>query len=876
LHMRGYERTQGGSGMLRITRLAVENLTSDCVTDAVQPSFGFSLESDRPGAQLAHGVLRLGDWSVQVQQQTAIVYTGPALRSFTAYTAELTVTDDAGETATEQVTFETGRMGAPWQAKWISDGAYLFREKNISPIPMVFQKELSFAKPIARARLYATAMGIYELTLNGEKVGQDYFAPGFTSYKTRLQYQTYDVTDMLGEKTTLQAVVSGGWAVGSFVFTRKNRISADRQALLLELRVTYEDGTTQVIGTDESWRVTEDGNYRMADLYDGETYDATVDLQNASWRQATVEKLRSKPVIQAAVGAPVRVHKRMLPVSCNQTAAGLVYDFGQNFSGVVELKLRGRAGQKVTVRHAEILNPDGTLNTAFLRTAKACATYICRDGMQTYSPRFSYMGFRYICVTGIGAEDVDVAALALCSQVEQIGRFACSNAMLNQLQSNILWGARSNFVDIPTDCPQRDERMGWTGDIAVFAATACYNFDMSRFLRKWMLDLQAEQLPTGGVPNTIPRQGFGFPATMPTMAVDWWDDACILVPWAEYRARGDVRILQDFYPNMKRYVKACTFWAGLLSVGKRRYIWDTPGVLHFGDWVAPDVPHMSQWQARAKWTATASLRNTSLLLSRIAQILGEEADAAYYRELSDKVADAYCSLLTDGQGKLLEEFQTAYVLPLYLDMFPDPQTKAKAAGHLDALVRKNDYCIGTGFPGTPYILFALADNGHADTAYRMLLNTKCPSWLYEVKMGATTIWERWDGLDESGNCPIGDDGTDTMISYNHYASGAVGDFLYRRVLGIEAEEAGYRTFRVRPLLGGGLTWAEGSVRTPYGSISVRWELSADTFSIRVQVPVGTRCTLVLPNGEEKVFGSGTYVADCVWNMRKDDDYEKEQ
>jgi alpha-L-rhamnosidase len=391
---------------------------------------------------------------------------------------------------------------------------------------------------------------------------------------------------------------------------------------------------------------------------------------------------------------------------------------------------------------------------------------------------------------------------------------------------------------------------------------------MSRFLRKWILDLQAEQLPSGGIPNTIPRQGFGFPATMPVMAVDWWDDACIMVPWAEYRARGDIRILRDFYPNMKRYVKACCFWAGLFSTGKNRYIWDTPFILHFGDWVAPDVPQMQQWQGRAKWTATASLRNTSGLLSRIAGILGHEDDAAYYRELSDKVADAYCAVFTDGNGKLLEEFQTAYVLPLYLDMFPDAQTKAKAAANLNALVQANQYCIGTGFPGTPYILFALADNGYEETAYRMLLNTKCPSWLYEVKMGATTIWERWVGLDENGNCPIGDDGTDTMISYNHYASGAVGDFLYRRVLGVEAETAGYRTFSVRPVPGGGLTWAKGSVRTPYGTIEVQWQQEQDAFTVQLQVPVGTRCRLTLPDGTSKEFESGCHTVTCEQNTTK--------
>jgi hypothetical protein len=346
---------------------------------------------------------------------------------------------------------------------------------------------------------------------------------------------------------------------------------------------------------------------------------------------------------------------------------------------------------------------------------------------------------------------------------------------------------------------------------------------------------------------------------MPKMAVAWWGDACVLVPWAQYMARGDVGVLRRMYPTMKKYVNACRFWCGF-GFGKHRYLWEMPGTLGFGDWVAPDVPQMSQWQGRIKWTGTASLCNTSALLAKIADILGETQDAKHYRLLSEKTADAYCSLLTDGNGKLLEEFQTAYVLPIYLNMFPTQQIREKAAANLAALAKRNDWCIGTGFPGTPYILFALCDNGQVDAAYHMLLNTKCPSWLYEVKAGATTIWERWDGLDENGVCPIGDDGTDKMISYNHYASGAVGDFLYRRIAGIEPTEAGYKTFRVKPILGGGLTSASAKVRTPYGDASVQWETAADTFNVTVCVPVGTRCELTLPDGTSQILASGTHTA----------------
>ncbi len=847
--------------MLKISRFTVENLREHCVTDVSKPRFSFSLESDRQGTSLGEAEIKVGNWSVKTKSQIAIPYEGAKLKPFTTYEASVKATSNNGETAQSSLTFSTGRMGTAWQGSWISDAGYTFTEKKVSPIPMLFRKRLSLKDAPKSAKLYATALGIYEVTLDGKKVGNRYFAPGFTSYKSQLQYQVYDVTDMLKPDSELLVTVAGGWAVGSFVFTRINRHDADRQALLMELRVTYKDGSEEIIGTDESWDVTEDGPTRMADIYDGETYDATVDISKIAWRKAAKETIRISPKLIADYGAPVTAHEEFKPLSCNKVKNALIYDFGQNFAGVVRINVNGKRGQVITVRHAEILNPDGTLNTAFLRTAKATATYTCVDGKQTYSPRLTYMGFRYISVEGAAESDIEVTGVALYSDMERTGSFECSDKLLNRLQENISWSSKSNLMDIPTDCPQRDERMGWTGDIAVFAPTACYNFDMSRFLDKWLLDVKSEQTKGGGIPNTVPVQGYGFPATMPEMAVAWWGDACILVPWAEYMARGDAEVLRRMYPTMKKYVKACKFWCGF-GFGKNRYIWNMPGVLGFGDWVAPDVPQMSQWQARIKWTGTASLRNTSAIVSKVAELLGEKEDAEYYKDMSDKTADAYCSVLTDGNGKLLSEFQTAYVLPIYLDMFPDKETKNKAVDNLVKLVEKSNYCIGTGFPGTPYILFALADNGRADVAFKMLMNRKCPSWLYEVVSGGTTIWERWDGLDENGVCPISDDGTDMMISYNHYSSGAVGAFMYERIAGIEALDAGYRRFRIKPVLGGGLTSAKGSVMTPYGKIVSDWKIKDSSFVINVEVPVSTLCELTLPDGTSKKIGSGVYTESC--------------
>ncbi|MBR4208908.1 MAG: family 78 glycoside hydrolase catalytic domain [Lachnospiraceae bacterium] len=849
--------------MLKISKFTVEGLREGCVTDEKQPKFAYTVECFGQDVTISGATLTVGDWKAENVEPTGIRYAGPALKPYTCYEAVLKVKVSTGEEAEGRLCFETGRMGDAWKAMWISDPAYKFTEKKVSPVPMSFRKTLALKGEVKEAKLYATALGVYELTLDGEKVGDRYFAPGFTSYKSQLMYQTYDVTKQVKDGSVLMAHVAGGWAVGSFVFTRGNRFDGDRQAFLAELHVTYADGSTECIGTDESWDVTEDGCYRMADLYDGETYDATIEWDKIAWRKAAKEKLRIHPTILADYGSPVKAHELMVPASKDERADGsTIYDFGQNFAGVICLKINGKKGQVVTVKHAEILNPDGSLNLSFLRTAKATATYTCKDGEQVYSPRLSYMGFRYVQVSGVKPEDVEVSAFALYSDVERIGDFSCSNDLINRLQKNIIWGAKSNFVDIPTDCPQRDERMGWTGDIAVFSPVACYNFDMERFLGKWLKDVRSEQLKTGGIPNTVPVQSYGFPATMPRMAVDWWGDACVLVPWNEYQAYGDVEVLRQNFPMMKKYVKACKFWAGLFSTGKKKYIWDTPATLHFGDWIAPDVPQMSQWQGRAKWTATASLKNTSYLVSRIAEILGETEDAKTYRELSENVADAYVSVFTDGNGKLLNEFQTGYVLPIYLNIFSE-DVKKKAAANLAELVKKNDYCIGTGFPGTPYILFALADNGQEETAFKMLMNTKCPSWLYEVRVGATTIWERWDGLDENGMCPIGNDGTDTMISYNHYASGAVGDFLYRRIAGIEATSPAYKTFKIKPLVGGGLSRAKGELETPYGTIISDWKKEDSRMVIDIQVPVGTTCELTLPGQEPKTYGSGRYHVTCA-------------
>lgn len=846
--------------MLKISRLTVEHLSRDCVTDCEQPRVSFQIESDRQNVSLKKAKIWVGDWSTETESQILVPYTGKKLNPFTEYPVVVKVMDDKGEAAEAVTSFETGRMGTAWKAQWITDGEYHFTEKKISPKTMTFRKKIACSKKVTKARLYATALGIYEMTLNGEKVGDIYFAPGFTSYKHQLQYQTYDVTEQLksseGMENEMIAVVGGGWAVGSFTYKRVNRNYADRQALLCELRITYEDGSEEIIGTDESWEVTLDGAVRETEFYNGEIYDATVDMDKIAWHKASREQVKLQPEILAQYGAPVKAHEVFHPVSVTKAPSGVViYDFGQNFAGVISAKIKGKKGQKITFCHAEILM-DGELFTKPLRSAKQEAVYICKDGEQTWSPRMTYMGFRYVSMEGAAEEDVELSAIALYSDVEDNGEFSCSNELVNKLQSSIRWGAKSNFVDIPTDCPQRDERMGWTGDIALFSPTAAYNFDMSRFLEKWFKDVRSEQNKGGGIPVTVPLVVVpGQWEIMIPMAVDHWGDACILAPWAEYKMRGDLGLLKTMYPTMKRYMKACKFWAGFGSVGKHKYIWKL--LHHYGDWCAPGIG-MWAWMGRGKWTATACMSHSSKILSQIAELLGEKEDAVYYRNLSEKTAEAYRDLLMEKDCTVKKEFQTAYVLPLYYGMLSE-EDKKKTAAHLARIVRENDYHIATGFPGTPYILFALADNGYEEDAFKMLMTDTCPSWLYEMKVGGTTIWERWDALREDGTCNTGeDDGTGGMVSFNHFSYGAVGDFLYRRIAGIETLSGGGKEVRIAPMVGGGLTQARGVVNTAYGKVTSEWWINDGKFTLHVDIPCSTTAIVKLPGGEEKKLGSGSY------------------
>ncbi len=847
--------------MLKIKRLTVNGIDNGTVTDEVNPRFAFSLISDVAGVSLDSAEFTLSNgWKKQVNDETGTRYDGEPLKPYSEYELKVFVKSTKGETAESSTFFKTAKLGEGFFGKWITDGSYVFKEKKVSPKVMTFNKKLTVDKEIKKAVIYSTALGIYNLFINGERVGKDYFAPGFTSYKKNLQYQFYDITSKLKKENEITVNVAGGWAVGKFTYCKRNRIYANRQAFLADIRVEYTDGTVEIFGTDESWRVTEDLKYLAADFYDGEVFDARITEKDVSFKSATVEKVKINPKMQVTYGILPTLSEEFSPINVFKAKNGeTVYDFGQNFAGVVSIKANVESGRKIKIRHAEIMM-NGDLFVQPLRSAKQTIEYISDGKSEEYTPEFTYMGFRYVGVSGAESGEIIIKANALYSNLERTGDFTCSDERLNKLQQNIIWSTKSNFIDIPIDCPQRDERMGWTGDIALFSRTASYNFDTSNFYAKWLKDLRADQKKGGAVPIIIPY--VMFPSNLESvfiMPVDHWGDACILVPWAEYLARGDVNVLKDNYDAMKKYLKACKFFAGLFSVGGHRRIWSLGH--HYGDWCAPGIG-LFGWMGRGKWTATACFYNSLNIVSKIAEILGNKSDAEYYTKLKEETGRAYEKYFTDGKGKLKKEFQTGYVLPLYYGVFKK-ENKLRGAANLKALVENNNYNIGTGFPGTPYILFALSDGGQADAAYKMLLNEGCPSWLHQVKAGATTIWERWDALRDDGTSNTGEsDGTHGMISFNHYANGAVGDFLYRRTLGIEAVTGGYKEFSVKPVLGGGITFAEGYVETPYGRIEVKWKIEKDVFRISVSVPVSAHGKVTLPNGDEFDVSSGKHEFDC--------------
>jgi alpha-L-rhamnosidase len=719
--------------------------------------------------------------------------------------------------------------------------------RTVPPAPY-FRKSFRLAGRVRSARLTITALGLYEAEINGARVGDAVFTPGWTDYAKRVQVQVYEVAALLRRgENALGAILGDGWYSGEVGWGDRQQYG-ERPHLLARLQVELADGKRVEIVTDPTWR-TAIGPILENDFQMGESYDARLELgrwsragyDDAAWRAA---ECRIDPKIEFTLSEipPVRRLGELRPGAPRLVQDGnrRIYDLKQNFTGRVRLKVTAARGTTLTLRHAEMLDREGNLYTANLRTARATDHYTCRGGgVETWEPRFTFHGFRYVEVMGDKNAKVAITGVVLHSDTRPTGFFACSHPLLNQLQHNITWGQKSNFLEVPTDCPQRDERLGWTGDAQVFCRTAAFNMDVRNFFHKWMRDLRDAQRPDGGFPPFAPVAKLwdsdGGPA---------WSDAAIICPWTIYLCYGDRKILADHYDAMARYFRF------LEEKRSKRHIRSHPDVDPwggFGDWLALDGSGKTEGITPRDLIGTAFYAYDAEILARVADVLGKPADARRYRARHREIVAAFQRRFLTRDGLLVSGTQTAYVLALRFGLLP-AKLRPVAARILAKDVESRGFHLATGFVGTSYTLDVLEEYGYLDIAYKLLEQEKFPSWLFPVTQGATTIWERWDGWTiENGPHKDG------MNSFNHYAYGAVGDWMVRSVAGLDLDPAqpGYRHIIFRPRPGGSLTWAEARLDSAAGPIRIRWEKNRAGLKLDLTVPRGARATLRPPPGHGK-------------------------
>lgn len=790
-------------------------------------------------------------------QSVLVPYGGEALEEEKHYRVCVAVEDNHGNRAETEAFFDTGIWDTErLTAKMITHD--FPEEETACPI---FYQDFSVEKEVAGAYLYVTAHGVYEAYLNGERIGDAYMAPGWTSYHKRLQYQYYDVTAQIagGEgqaateetrqesrenlqaagKNRLELWVGNGWYKGILSYDCKPNRYGDRVEALAELHILYKDGTRKTVATDENWRVRT-GEIRYSEIYMGETQD--------TWKPEIREgKVRAVPFDRAVLvpqeSEPVRVTERLSAKKVWKDPDGnWLADFGQNLTGLVELAIQGEPGQQVRIRHAELLDREGRFYPDTLRTAKSHDNYVLNGKPQILMPHFTFHGFRYIAVDGIVEPKPEMfTACVMHSDMSRTGSFTCSNELVNRLQENVSWSMRDNFFDIPTDCPQRDERLGWMGDAQVFAKTAAFNRNAALFFRKWMRDVAAESSLEEGVPHVVPDiQG--------TKSSAAWSDAAVIIPWTVYQAYGDVRILEESWKCMHEwidYIQARTNENGL---------WMTN--YQYGDWLALDreAGESSVGATDVYFVANACYLYVTDLVTRTAGVLGKKEEEEKYRALYDRTLESFRTEYFTARGRIVSETQTACALSLCLNLAreADRETILKT---LVTNIENHKNHLTTGFVGTPWLCHALSENGAHETAVTLFMKEDCPSWLYQVKMGATTMWENWNGIKPDG----------TMLhpglnSMNHYAYGAIGDWMYRKIGGINPLEPGYRKFCVKPMLVRGIEDSRTSLESPYGEIVSEVSCRDGKITIKIKVPANTTAVICLPEREEAIeAGSGEYV-----------------
>ena len=837
--------------MLHISDLTVEYRTNPLGMDDIQPRFSWKLRCDRFETRqtayrvtVSNGSLLWDSGKVESDRSILVEYLGPAFEPRTQYTWNVTVWSNHGETAQSAGHFETGLLGGAFfreHAQWITHG--INAEETASPI---FTKKFSVSKPVAKARLYATALGLYEAELNGTKLDDTYFAPGWTSYHKRLQYQTYELHPLQGENE-LAITLGNGWYKGALGFNPTPNLYGDTTALLAVVVLTYADGTEEILGTDESWSVFT-GPIRFSELYDGESQDTTLPLTRVGCAKSYDYGFET---LIAQENEPVRCVLR-LPVQKQFTAPNgdLLYDFGQNLTGWVELSIQGKPGQQIRLCHAESLDETGNFYTQNLSFAKATDTYILNGTQQRLRPHFTFHGFRYVCLEGLEeGQQITLEACHLTTDLKQTAHFTCSDSRVNRLWENILWSQRDNYLDVPTDCPQRSERLGWTGDATAFTPTASINANVMPFMRKWLRDLAADQNAVCGMVQVVPDI-LSMGVSSGQNGAAYWGDAATAVPWTLYETYGDSRVINEQYESMKIWVDYIHRQCG------ENGLWQTG--FQYGDWLGLDTESNGLADERKGATDDYFVANACYLWSLqivadSAQLLGYDEDCAYYRHLRQQTLSAFRDEYVTKNGRLVSETQTAMVLALQFDLV-EAKYKAAIAHRLVQNVEAHKNHLTTGFVGTPYLCLALSDHGEHDIAGKLLLQEENPGWLYEVKMGATTIWERWNSI-----LPDGSFNPVNMNSLNHYAYGSIGAWLYSRLCGLQMVEPGYKVFRVKPQFIKGITHANLSYDSVYGEISVAWRCEDGVITVDLTVPANTTAHLILPEQEGvQELGSGSY------------------
>ncbi len=758
-------------------------------------------------------------------------------------------TDGTVSPWSEPTTVRTGFLDpGEWRASFVGAG---------TPQPQLLRGTFGARPNLARATLYSTAFGVYDIEINGLHTDDEELKPGWTSYQWRVNLVATDVTTLIRQgRNAIGITLAGGWYTERFGFRDAAAVFYPGEpTAAAQLVLDYTDGSQDVIVTDQSWKRTP-APIQSASLYQGESYDARAEIDgwclpefdDGQWSPVVVDDTRSgEPA--ARTTPPVRaVEERQVHQLITTPSGRTVLDFGQNLTGVVRFRVRGPRGHEVTLRHAEVLE-NGELCTRPLRNAAATDRYVLRGGDdEVWRPRWTFHGFRYVEVANWpgDVDPSDFTALVIHSDMRRIGDFSTSHPLLQRLHDNVVWGTRGNFLSIPTDCPQRDERLGWTGDIQVFTPTASFLYDCDAFLRSWLVDVVNEQDAAGGVvPMAVPAVIPQVPGILAPIAA--WGDAITVVPTVLHERFGDRGVLRSCFEAMKRWVDVVEERAG------DDLLWDTGQ--QFGDWLDPDAPPDLPGNAKtdSDIVATAYFARSARLTAHTAELLGQIADAAHFRSLAERITRAFCDAYVTPSGRMMSDAPTAYALAIAFDLV-DEDLKDSMGARLAELVRRGGYRISTGFVGTPILCEALTATGHHRAAARLLLQTECPSWLYPVTMGATTIWERWDSMLEDGSINPGQ-----MTSFNHYALGAVADWLHRCVAGLAPADTAYRRIRVQPCVIDGLADAGAWHLTPYGRACARWQRAEEgCVDIVVEIPPNCTAEVILPSGAHHNVGSGRY------------------